>query len=294
MTAIAFSGVVCGPISGWIMQAAGGGLGLAGWQWLFLLEGLPSLVVGTWVLFRLDDSISAACWLAPAEKTVLAANIAAEAGTKPANVSLWRVLTNGRILLLAVIYFLLILGLYGIGFWLPQLIKNTGIDAPLDVGLISAIPYGGAAIAMIMVSRHSDRTGERRWHTALAALAGGLGLVGCTFCGSRVGPATVMLTIATAGILTSLPIFWTLPTEFLTGAAAATGIAMINPIGNLAGFASPYLLGIVQDRTGSTDWGLYAIAGSLLLGGALVVCVPPPRVGADAPGDCPGRRIITA
>ena len=270
MTAIALSGVVGGPLSGWIMQTFAGVYGWAGWQWLFLLEGIPSIVVGVCVFFYLDDSIAKAKWLSDAEKKLLADNISRDEGPRSDH-SLKQVFSNGRVWLMAAIYFCFIMGLYGISFWLPQLIKTAGVKDVLDVGLLTMIPYALAAVAMVLASRSSDRTGERRFHTAGAGVIGGVGLVLSGMFGGDVMLAMAALSLATMGILTSLPLFWTLPTSMLRGAAAAAGIALINSVGNLAGFVSPFLVGSIKDATGSTTAGLYVLAASLFLGGVLVL-----------------------
>lgn len=270
MTAIALSGVVGGPLSGWIMQAFAGVNGWAGWQWLFLLEGIPSVLVGIAVYFYLDDSIAKAPWLTEAEKRLLIDNISRDEGTRGDH-SLKQVFRNGRVWLMASIYFCFIMGLYGISFWLPQLVKTAGVKDVLDVGLLTMIPYGLAAVAMVLASRSSDRSGERRWHTAGAGFIGGIGLILSGIFGGDLALAMAALSLATMGILTSLPLFWTLPTSMLRGSAAAAGIALINAVGNLAGFVSPFMVGSVKDATGSTTAGLYVLAGSLFLGGILVL-----------------------
>ena len=270
MTAIALSGVIGGPLSGWIMQSFAGVLGWTGWQWLFLLEGIPSIVVGACVFFYLDDSIAKAKWLSDAEKRLLIDNISRDEGSR-AEHSLKQVFGNGQVWLMASIYFCFIMGLYGISFWLPQLIKTAGVKDVFDVGLLTMIPYGLAALAMVIASRSSDRTGERRFHTAGAGFVGGLGLVLSGVFGGDITLAMAALSLATMGILASLPLFWTLPTSMLRGAAAAAGIALINSVGNLAGFVSPFLVGSIKDATGSTTAGLYVLAASLFLGGVLVL-----------------------
>ena len=274
MTAIAFSGVIGGPLSGWIMQSFAGVNGWSGWQWLFLLEGVPSLILGVWVFFYLDDSIRHAKWLSEDEKQLLEAEIAREERTKH-KLTLGQVFSSGRVWLLALIYFSFIMGLYGVSFWLPQLIKATGVKDVLDIGLLTMIPYGAAVVLMIVLGRSSDGTGERRWHIAGAGLLGGAGLVASAIYGDNVVIAMTALTLATAGILSTLPLFWTLPTALLGGTAAAAGIAMINSIGNLAGFASPYLVGVIKDATHSTTNGMYMLAASMFVGALLVLtCIP--------------------
>jgi D-galactonate transporter len=272
MTAVAFSGVVGGPLSGWIMQSFAGVNGWSGWQWLFLLEGIPSLVLGVWVFFYLDDSIRQAKWLSEDEKQLLEADIASEEKTKH-KLTLGQVFSSGRVWLLALIYFSFVMGLYGVSFWLPQLIKAAGVKDVLDIGLLTMIPYGAAVVLMIVLGRSSDKTGERRWHIAGAALLDGAGLVASAIYGDNIVIAMTALTLATAGILSTLPLFWTLPTAILGGTAAAAGIAMINSIGNLAGFASPYLVGVIKDATHSTTNGMYLLAASMFAGALLVLTV---------------------
>ncbi|MTV41063.1 MFS transporter [Duganella radicis] len=270
MSGVAVAGVVGGPLSGWIMKAFAGVNGWNGWQWLFLLEGLPSVLIGVWTLFYLDDGIRAASWLSEQDKLALEREIAADR-TRQQHLPLARLFRSAKVWLLALVYFLCVMGLYGVSFWLPQLIKNSGVKDVFDIGLLSAVPYLVAAVTMVLAARHSDRTGERRWHTAGAALAGALGLVAATIYSDHTALALAALSVATAGILSTFPIFWSLPTALLGGTAAAAGIAMINSIGNLAGFVAPYLVGAVRDATGSTASGIYLIAASLLAGALLVV-----------------------
>ena len=275
MSGVAVAGVLGGPLSGWIMARFAGSGGLHGWQWLFLLEGMPSVVIGVWTLFYLDDGIRAARWLTDADKSVLEHALAQEQATQ-AHPPLRQVFASGRVWHLALVYFLFVMGLYGVSFWLPQLIRNSGVAALFDIGLLTAIPYGIAAVVMVLVARHSDRRGERRWHTALAGCAGAIGLVGSVIYADDTAIALAALSLATAGILTTFPIFWSLPTALLGGTAAAAGIALINSVGNLAGFVSPYLVGAIRDATGSTTVGMLVLAGSLVAGALAVLAVPRP------------------
>jgi sugar phosphate permease len=270
MSGVAVAGVVGGPLSGWIMTAFAGRYGLSGWQWLFLLEGLPSVLIGIWTLFYLDDGIRSASWLGEDDKRLLERAIADD-GKAQRHMPLAQVFANGTVWLLALVYFLFVMGLYGVSFWLPQLVKNSGVKDVFDIGLLTAVPYGIAAVVMVLAARHSDRSGERCWHAAAAALAGALGLVGATLYADNTVVAMAALSVATAGILTTFPIFWSLPTAMLGGAAAAAGIALINSVGNLAGFASPYLVGAIKDATGSTASGIYLLAASLVAGAVLVL-----------------------
>ncbi len=273
MTGIALAGVIGGPLSGFIMSKLAGVNGWAGWQWMFLLEGLPSVVLGFVVLAMLDDRIADAKWLTEEERALLAANIASDTEHKE-DASVFSVMTSARVWLMALIYFCYAMGLYGVSFWLPTIIKAMGIADPLEIGLMSAIPYGVAVIAMLFVSRSADRLRERRWHVAIPGLLGAAGLLLSVLWSHDTLWAMAALTLATAGILTTLPLFWSLPTAFLTGTGAAAGIAMINSLGNLAGFSSPFAVGWLKQATGSTDTGMYMMAGSLVLGALLTLSVP--------------------
>ena len=277
MMAIAVSGVIGGPVSGWIMQSFAGVYGWAGWQWLFLLEGVPTIFIGISVLFYLDNSIREARWLSDSEKELLARNVGNEEQTKE-NLPLRRILVHPSLLLLSLIYFCISMGLYGVSFWLPQLVRNANVQDPLTIGFLTALPYACATLAMWLISRNSDLSGERRWHFALCAIAGAIGLVLSALFGSQIWLALPALSLATAGILSAFPLFWTMPTSFLAGTGAAAGIALVNSIGGLAGFVSPYMVGWIRDTTQSTAPGLYVIAVSLLAGAVLVLGFVPARM----------------
>ena len=273
MTGIPVAGVIGGPMSGWILEAMAGVHGLAGWQWLFLLEALPSLVLGLAVLLYLDDGIVRARWLAADEQKILASRIA-EDQKHASTHSLWESFTNARVWFLGVIYFCLIAGLYGAGFWLPTLIQRTGVASPLGIGILTVLPNAVAAALMVTISRRSDRTRERRWHLVAPALVGAAGWLVTVRFGQDTVIALSGMSLAMAGVTTSLSQFWCLPTAILAGTAAAAGIALINSIGNLAGFLGPWLIGWLVERTGSTDLGVYALAGVLAIGSMLVLTIP--------------------
>lgn len=273
MTGIPIAGVIGGPLSGWILNYFDNVNGMPGWQWLFLLEALPSFIAGFVVLFYLDDKISAAKWLSAEQKSLLEREIAKDAGNFEVH-SASGAFKNKRVWILSAGYFGIIMGLYGIGFWLPSLIKASGVTDAFDVGLLTMIPYGAAAIAMVLIGRSSDRLKERRWHVALPAMIGAVGLAMSTFFPHNIVLAVVSLTFATVGILGALCQFWSIPPAFLGGAAAATGIALINSVGNLAGFVSPYLVGWIKDATQSTDVGLYCVAASLIGAAAIILTMP--------------------
>ncbi len=270
MTGIPMAGVIGGPLSGWILSSFDGMSGMAGWKWLFLIEAIPSVVLGLLVLAWLDDRIADARWLTPDQKRLLQRNIDAD-GAHIEDHSALGAFRNPKVWVLSAAYFGFIMGLYGVGFWLPSLVKASGVANTTTIGWLVAIPYAAAVACMIWTSRNSDRTGERRWHIAIPALAGAIGLVASTLVPQTPLWAIVTLTIATMGILTGLAQFWCLPPAFLGGAAAAAGIALINSVGNLAGFVSPFIVGWIKDATGSTNNGLFVIAASLVMGSAIVL-----------------------
>ncbi|MGD0486474.1 MAG: MFS transporter [Syntrophorhabdales bacterium] len=271
------SGVVGGPISGWIMQSLAGKYGLAGWQWLFMLEGLPAIVVGIIVYFYLDDRISEAGWLSGDEKQLLKKNIEAESREKQRD-SLRDAFGSGMVWLMSFIYFCLLMGMYGATFWMPTLIKATGVKSVLNVGLLTSIPFAAGVIGMILISRSSDKRQERRWHCAIPAAVACVGLIFSAVFGHNTVLAMVALSLAMAGSLSALPVFWILPTAFLAGTAAAAGIAVVNSIGNLSGFLGNYLVGWLTDLTHSTDSGMYVLAAAAFIGAALVIAFVPSKL----------------
>ena len=273
MTAIALSGVIGGPLSGAIMKHAHGINGLSGWQWMFLLEGLPSVVLGVAVIFLLKDRIADAQWLTEDEKALLVRNIAAEDSAKEDH-NVLAVMSSGRVWLCAAIYFSYVMGLYGVSFWMPSIIKAMGYADPLDIGLISAIPYGVSVVVMLLVANSADRSGERRWHVAIPGFVGAIGLAMSVVFSKNPVLAVAALTVGLSGIMATLPLFWSLPTAFLAGTGAAAGIALINSLGNLSGFASPYAVGWLKDATGTTDAGVYLLACGMVVGALLTLSVP--------------------
>ena len=264
LAAIPVCGVIGGPISGALL-GLDGRLGLRGWQWLFLLEGIPSILVGIAVLRLLPDRPRDARWLRPEERAWLEQQLEAERAHQGPDHgdSLRRALGNPLVWWLALTYFLLILAFYGYALWLPQLVKASGDFSNFEVGVITAIPYAVAAVGMVLVGRSSDRTGERHLHLVLPALAGAVGFVAVTRAGSTV-LLVAALSLVAFGVLGWLGPFWALPTAFLREQAAAGGIALINSMGAVGGFVGPYLLGELKQRTGSFTPGLLLLAGSLV------------------------------
>ena len=259
LTAVAVAGVVGGPVSGWILHALDGARGLAGWQWLFLLEAVPSAVLGALAWFCLEDRVRNAQWLTPDERELIGREVAAEDSGKT-EPRIADVLVDGRVWLMALVYFGIVSGLYGVSFWLPSIIRDAGVRDPLDVGLVSAIPWAFGVVAMVAVAHSADRRRESRWHTAVCCALGAAGLEASAAAHGSVVPAMAGLTLCTMGIMSALPVSWSNPTALLAGSAAAAGIAMINSIGNLAGFVTPLAVGLIKDRTHSTEWGLHFLA----------------------------------
>ena len=269
MTAALVAGIVGGPLSGALLSLEGIA-GLAGWQWLFLLEGLPAVGLGLIVLAALPEGPEDATWLPDSERRALSACLAEESAARRGQPhSLAAALTSGRIWLLAVVYFSLPVALYAMSFWLPQIIKSSSGGSNLTVGLLSAIPYLFGAIGMVIVGRHSDRTGERRWHVALSTLVGGIAFAACAWVSALV-PSIVLLSIAMIGLASMLGPFWTLATSSVRGVGAAAGIALINSVGNIGGFVGPYIIGYALDTTGGFGAGLVMV-GAILAGGGLLV-----------------------
>lgn len=270
MTATLVAGVVGGPVSGALLTLNGFG-GLAGWQWLFLLEGLPSIVLGFVVLGTLTEHPADAAWLTAGQRAALRraldddARGGVEHDTRAA-------LRHGRTWLLAVVYFTIPVTLYGIGFWMPQMLKTASGSGTFVVGLLSAIPYACGAVAMVVVGRRSDRVGERRFHVLVPALVSAAGLIACTFGGGTVWIVTT-LSMAMLGLASMFGPFWALATASMRGVGAAAAIALVNSVGNTGGFVGPYMLGAINDATHSFSAGLLAIAAMLVLGAALVLFV---------------------
>jgi len=273
MTGIPIAGVIGGPLSGWILSNLSGAYGLAGWQWMFLVEALPSLVLGGVILACLDNGIDRASWLSDADKAVLRRNIERDNAGAPSH-SLRDGFTSGWVWALCGIYFFFIMGLYGVGFWLPTLIKGTGVTDPFTIGLLTVLPYAAAAIGMVVCGKMSDAARERRWHIVVPGVIGTAGWLVSILFAKDIAIAEVALTIATMGVLVTLAQFWCLPTAVLAGAAAASGIAVVNSVGNLAGFVSPYAIGWIIDATHSTSLGVYTLAGCLLVGSLLALVMP--------------------
>ncbi len=235
-------------------------MGLRGWQWLFLVQGLPTILLGIAAFFYLDDNVSAARWLTSAQKRWLEGMLAPETVARDSvqKLTIMQALRSPIILALSIVYFGLLAGVYGIQFWLPQIVKGFGLTN-VETGFVSALPFAFGTIAMLLWGRNSDKHRERKWHIVLPLVLTTVALIASAFVGEPV-LTLAALVLASIGALSAFGLFWTVPTAMLTGAAAAGGIALINSIGSLAGFGGPYLIGWVKELTGSTITGLSVLA----------------------------------
>ena len=275
VSAIPVSGLLAGPLCGWILKDLNGVSHLAGWQWLFLVTGIPSSIAGLVTLFFLTDEPAQAHWLSAREKEMVLARLHEEEGTKKGQGGhrLVDAFRSPAVWLLCLVYFGVMAGNYGIGFWLPQVIQETLTRDPIAIGWLFTIPSVVTIVAMFFVGRHSDATGERRWHFALSSIIGA-----CAFAVSAIpgipGPVGfAALTVANAGVLCGFTVFWSLPTAILSGAAAAAGIAWINSVGNLAGYASPHAVGAIRDKTHSMTLALLALAAVMMTSAVVALLV---------------------
>jgi ACS family tartrate transporter-like MFS transporter len=267
--AVPVSTVIGAPVSG-LLLGLDGAMGLKGWQWLFIIEGLPSILLGLVSWFYLTDRPERAHWLSADQKTWLAAKLNAEIAAKQASkhMTLGEALSSPKVIVLSLVYFGFVGALYGMQFWLPQIVKAFGLTNA-QTGFVTAIPYLFGTIAMILWARHSDASRERVIHVGAPLLLTALAL-GVSSYISDPTLTMVVLTVAAIGVFCTFGVFWTLPTAWLSGTAAAGGIALINSIGNLAGFGGPYLIGWVKEATGNTSTGLLVLAVLPLIGGLLV------------------------
>jgi D-galactonate transporter len=277
--AVPISTVVGSPISTLLIQHGDGVWGFdAGWRFMFFVEGLPSIVVGFLVLFLLTDRPHKATWLSAAEREALTKQIEDEDSAQvPHTTGIREGLRDSRVVGLSFVYFGIVFGSYVLAFFLPQVVSDLqerfGIKFSIaQIGLITAIPYAVAAVVMIINARHSDRTGERRLHVAIPAFIGAAGVAVALFMES---PYLVIaaMTLCAVGVNAAIPVFWQLPSTFLTGVGAAAGIAMINSFGNIGGFAGPYLTGWLRDLTGNNEAGMFVVAAFMVMAGIVVLVV---------------------
>jgi MFS family permease len=261
-------GIVGGPTSAWLMTTLSGVWGLAGWQWMFLVEGLPCVALGLLTLRVLSDRPADARWLSDDEKLLL------QSETAPAQHrahSFKDVLRSPRVYVLAVAYFCLIFPIYAISFWLPTLLKDQGVDDTLRLGWYVAIPYVAAAVGMYLAGRRSDRMGERRFHCAIPALGAATCLIATIFSDGSLALTLIAMTAATACLWMAYTVFWAIPSQLIEGSAAAGGIALINTVGLSGGFWGPAVFGWTKTWTGSMHMGLVVMACTAVVSAALIL-----------------------
>ena len=265
LTAIAAAYVAGGPISGGLLELDGLA-GLDGWQWLFLVEGLPAIALGLITLRFLDDRPADADWLLPDERRFLEEEVTRERTLKESSGShgLGDALRSGQVWLLGLIYFILLAAGFGLTFFVPDLVQDRTGYTDFEVGVLAAIPYGVATATMLLVARRADRSRSRRPYIIVLALVGALGTLLTAHAQSPL-LLIVAITLAAVGLLSAIPVFWALPTAFLSGTAAAAGIALVAAVGNLGGFAGPAFTGIAEDQTGSFEMPLLVLAALLLV-----------------------------
>jgi D-galactonate transporter len=274
---IALSGVIGGPLSGLIMSSLSGAAGLAGWQWLFLIEGAPAVALGVVTYFYLSNGPRDAKWLSAQDRAVVAKQLESEHASQLAagtGHSFGAAFRDPNIWLLAFANFALLGSTYGVSFWLPQIVRNLGVKSYLDTGLIASIPFVAAAIGMVLIGRHSDRHDERRWHAAGSALMSAFGLVVAGAFSASPVISLAGLSIAMTGALAGLAVMWSLPGVLLTGTAAAAGIALMATVGNLGGYVTPFVIGWLKQHTQRLEYGLYALAAVTLAGAFAMLCLP--------------------
>ncbi|MGC4111985.1 MAG: MFS transporter [Nocardioides sp.] len=282
LVGIPLSSVIGAPMSTAIMQYGDGALGLDGWRLMFLVEGLPAILLGVIAWFYLTDRPEDAEWLTPEERAWVAQTVADEDAelTHTAVASPWAALRSPRILVLGLVYFGVVYGLYPLSFFLPTVVVGLAERfhrtwSLLESGLIVAIPFAIGAVSMVVWSLHSDATRERRWHVALPTLVAGVSIPVALYLQS---PFAIMacISITCAGVLCALPVFWYVPPRLLTGAGAATGIALINSMGNASGFAAPYFTGWLSDATGSLKPGLWLVGLCMVASGLALLALTRP------------------
>jgi sugar phosphate permease len=271
--AMPLSYVIGSPLAGVLLGLSW--LGLRGWRWLFILEGIPAIVLGLVALFYLTDWPRQANWLPSDEREWIIAQLEKEKRAKQAvrSYSIWQALRNRDVILLTACYFFALTGNYGIAFWLPTMLKRLSGQSDLKVTLLASLPYLAGFLTQQWNGWHSDRTRERRWHAAIPVFLSGLGLFFAISSGSHVALSIIFFTMVGAAYYAFHPAFWSVPTEFLSESAAAASIGLINSIGNLGGFLGPLIMGYLVSRTHSFTAGLWYLVGSFFISTILMLAV---------------------
>jgi MFS family permease len=272
LLAIPVSSVIGASLSGWIMDATNNWLGIQGWRWMIILEGTPAIILGLAVMLTFKNRPEQVGWLSVEEKLLIKRNLREEDRTKKHD--FWAAVTDRRTWIMSAIYFTYVTGIFGVGFWLPTIIHASGVKTNLDVGLLSAIPYAGASIAMLIHAKHSRATGERRLHSAIPAFVGGCGLILSVVFAHTIPVAIFFLTVGVSGLMCVMTVVWTLPSGFLSESAAAAGLAIIYTAGNFSGIVGAYVSSLAIDVTGDVRNGTYVLAAFMLVSGAIVLLAP--------------------
>jgi MFS family permease len=288
MTAIGVSNMIGSPVSGAIMQYMDGANGWRGWQWLFLLEGVPSVIIGCLVYVLLPNGPKTTPWLTPQERELVVQRIVEDEADKKhldGGLRLLDSFKDGRVWALALVYFCGAVCFYAVNFWMPTIVQELGIDKKdlLKVGLLSMIPWGASILSMIYWGSHSDRTTERRWHSASGFLVEMVGLLILAVAHNSPIASMFALTLITIGWGAYVVTFWSLPTAFLSGTAAAAGIALINSVGNLGGYFGPDLIGRIRTATGgAAEAAFFTLAAMALLGALIILFLPKTQLKPDS------------
>jgi MFS family permease len=276
MMGLPLSSLIGGPLSGWILTFFDGMHGWQGWQWLFGIEALPSIVLGVLVFFYLPNTVESAKFLDSDERMRLQHDLAQESHDGKGH-RLRDAFTDPKVWALGLIDLCVLLGTYAISFWLPTIIRDSGVKSALEIGMLTAIPNALAVIMMLVTGASSDKHRERRWHIVVPFACTAFGLIASTFFSGNTAITVILLSIANAGVAAAMPVVWALPSTFLRGTAAAAGIAFACSIANLGGFASTYVLGWMKDSTHSMSAGLITF-GICMLAGCLLVLAMPKRI----------------
>jgi MFS family permease len=271
--------VIGAPLSGWILEFMNGATDVRSWQWVFILEGLPAIVLGCAVLVCLRDRPEKAPWLTEFERALVRHNLTEIHEEEYHGFS--TALKDFRIWVMCVIFLLYGTGFYGLAFWLPTIIRSAGVESNFHVGLLNAIPYGSSAFYMTWHAAHSRKAGERRMHTVLPILIGGVGLVMSAVFAQHIAISIFFTTIAVCGLMSVMTVFWSLPSGFLTGASAATGIALISSVGSLSGIVGAFVSSIALEMTGTITSGTYLLGGLMVLSGILAFLAPKSMYGMN-------------
>jgi D-galactonate transporter len=279
MSATAIAGIVAGPLSGGIMKYMDGMNGWAGWQWLFLVQGLPASLLGVAAYFYLQDKPEDARWLSPAEKAIVRTQLEQDQHAAPgSHGSFWQLLRDPKVYVLSLIYFLLLGAAYAIIFWVPTVIRSWGVTDMLQIGMYAAIPNLVGAVAMVLVARHSDAKMERRWHLIGCVLLASVGMLLTVMVKGNLALSLACLSLAVVGVASATPIFFTIPTAYLAPASAAAGLALISSLGNLGAAVSPSLTGLISARTGNPLDSMFLVIALYALVAVIVWLAVPAKL----------------